>query len=256
MSVARSRLVSMAAGCLWLVASLGAASCSKSVSVGSPKTPRDAAKRSVAVVHEPCDAAKAAQKTDANGDGKAEISTVMSGGRMECQAMDLNFDGSVDRYTYYDASGQLRRVESDYDRDGRTDEIALYQGGVLVERQREMNLDGRLDSWVFYENGAAVRQERDTDGDGRVDEWWQYTGSKGQDGTPCVIVSKDIDGDGIPEPSSQIDSCKPTDNYAPPIPPAPSGSAPMAAPTLTTTASAASSAPMAPTAPTGSAPVR
>lgn len=224
------------------------ASCSQSLSTGA-KSAKDSTRRSIEVVHEACDtSSSSAQKTDANQDGKPELITVMSGGRQVCRAMDLNFDGRMDRYTYYDKDGQLRRIESDYDRDGRTDEIALYQGGVLVEKHREMNLDGKLDAWVYYENGTPTKQERDTDGDGRVDEWWQYGPSQEPGGPPCVVVSKDIDGDGLPEPASQIDSCKPppdammpgaiptydtgaTSGSAlppppPPPPPAPSGTSP------------------------------
>jgi hypothetical protein len=189
---------------------LGLASCSKSLSAGGARTAKDTTKRAIEVVHEACDvSSSSAKRNDANGDGKPELITVMAGGRQVCRAMDLNLDGRIDRYAYYDNEGQLRRVESDYDRDGRTDEIALYQGGVLVEKHREMNLDGKLDAWVYYENGALLKQERDTDGDGRVDEWWQYSPGKTPGDPPCVVVSKDIDGDGLPEPASQIDSCKP-----------------------------------------------
>lgn len=185
------------------------ASCSHSLSQGA-KTTGDNVRRSIEVVHDACDInASSARRIDANQDGKADLITVESGGRPVCRAMDLNFDGKMDRYAYYDSEGQLRRVESDYDRDGRTDEIALYQAGMVVEKQREMNLDGKLDAWAYYENGVLVRQERDTDGDGRVDEWWQYSPSKEPGGPPCVVVSKDIDGDGLPEPATQIDSCKP-----------------------------------------------
>ncbi len=193
----------------WSVAGLALVLSACGSSSTGPRTPRDANRRSVEVVHEACDTGSSqAQKTDANGDGKPELIVVMKGGRMVCQSMDLNLDGTVDRYAYYDGAGQLRRTESDYDRDGKIDEIALYQNGVIVEKDREMNLDGKLDTWLFFENGTAVRQERDTDGDGRVDEWWQFNGKKDETGALCAVVSRDIDGDGLPEPSSQIDSCQ------------------------------------------------
>jgi hypothetical protein len=240
----------------WLVVLLGAAvggmalaSCSKSASLGVPRSATSEPPRSVEVVHEACDVnSSSAQRTDANGDGKPELTTVMSGGRQACRAMDLNHDGRIDRYAYYDRDGLLRRVESDYDRDGRIDEIALYRAGVLAEKHREMNLDGRLDAWVYYENGAPVKQERDTDGDGYVDEWWQYSPGKEPGDPPCVVVVKDLDGDGTPDPGTMIDSCRPPSDAlapgtlpvydtgsasappppppAPPPPPPPAGSAP------------------------------
>jgi hypothetical protein len=194
---------------LVLGGAMGLASCSQTLSAGA-KSGKGDTRRAVEVVHEACDVgSSSAIKQDANGDGRPELITVNAGGQLHCRAMDLNNDGLIDRYAYYDGSGQLRRVESDYDRDGKFDEIALYQGGVLVEKHREMNLDGKLDAWVYYENNTVTKQERDTDGDGRVDEWWQYSPPKEAGEPPCVVVSRDIDGDGLPEPASQIDSCKP-----------------------------------------------
>ncbi|RYE80313.1 MAG: hypothetical protein EOO74_02330, partial [Myxococcales bacterium] len=119
----------------WLALGLATAllaSCSQSLSTGA-KSGRDGTRRSVEVVHEACDvSSSSAQRTDVNGDGKPELVAVMKGGALFCQAMDLNLDGTIDRYAYYENGGQLRRTESDYDRDGRTDEIALYRGGVAV----------------------------------------------------------------------------------------------------------------------------
>ncbi|MDW8249310.1 MAG: VCBS repeat-containing protein [Myxococcales bacterium] len=233
---------------LWtaVVGGLVLVSCSKTVSLGPTRTAEGIPSRAVAVVHEPCEVGSpSAQKMDANGDGKPELITVTSGGRQVCRAMDLNHDGRIDRYAYYDRDGLLRRVESDYDRDGRTDEIAIYRAGVLVEKHREMNLDGRLDAWVYYENGVLVKQERDTDGDGHVDEWWQYSPGKEPGDPPCVVIVKDIDGDGTPDPGTLIDSCRPPSEVLapgtlpvydtgsasappppPPPPPPPAGSVP------------------------------
>src|SRR4051812_7460880 len=92
-------------------------------SAGNAITTRD-----TQVVHEPCDVT-AAQKVDANGDGKPDISIVNRDGREVCRAVDLNFDGIVDAYSYFDASGQLRRRENDYDKDGQIDEISTFKGG-------------------------------------------------------------------------------------------------------------------------------
>ena len=148
--------------------------CSQTVGVG-PKVVGDPVNdRPVIIEHEPCDTKSAGAQADANGDGKVDMITVMSGGKEVCRAIDLNFDGIIDRYVYFDAEGNTRRVESDYDRDGRIDEVATYVKGVLVRKDREMNLDGRFDTWDIFENGKLVRRERDFDGDGKVDQWWTF----------------------------------------------------------------------------------
>src|SRR5687768_12131402 len=91
--------------------------------------------RKTQVLHEECAiTAPAAERLDANGDGRADITIVKNQGREVCRAADINFDGVVDTWSYSDASGQLRRREHDFDRDGQIDEIAIYQAGVVREK--------------------------------------------------------------------------------------------------------------------------
>src|SRR6186713_3543188 len=93
--------------------------------------------RPTEIIHEDCDVAAAgAERMDANGDGVADVTSVKSGNQVSCQAFDLNFDGKVDSWVYFEANGQVRRRESDYDRDGRIDEIAVFSAGVLSEKHR------------------------------------------------------------------------------------------------------------------------
>lgn len=183
------------------VAALGAvpaiaAACSQSVSLGGgPKSGGDLeSDRPVKIVHEPCEGQGG---TDTNGDGKPDIVSVMSGSRETCRALDLNFDGRMDRWVYFDDQGNIRRIESDYDRDGRVDEIQNFRGGQLVRKDREMNLDGKLDTWDLYQDGKLVKRERDSDGDGKVDQWWTYEGDR-------VTIAMDRNGDGQPEPDGTI----------------------------------------------------
>ena len=56
-------------------------------------------------------------------------------------------------------SGAIRARESDFDRDGRIDEIAYYTAGVVVRKDRETNLDGKLDTWDFYEGGKLHHRD-------------------------------------------------------------------------------------------------
>lgn len=167
-------------------------------------------RRDTEITHEACDlAASGAERIDANGDKRADVTILKSGGRETCRAVDLNFDGLIDRYTYLDDKGRPRRQESDYDRDGRIDEISIFQNGVLTERHRATTLDLRLDTWQFFENGQLARTERDSNGDGIVDQWWEYK-------TPgCPLIHADVNADGRPDPGASIDYCKET-GYVPP----------------------------------------
>jgi len=127
----------------------------------------------------------------------------MSGGREVCRSVDLNFDGSVDNYLYFDDKGELRRRESAFGTSPHTDEIAIYKNGKISEKQRETNLDEKLDTWDFYENERLVRRERDTNGDGRIDQVWVFPDPSKPD---CPVVETDRDGDGKPEQTQDI--CK------------------------------------------------
>lgn len=161
------------------------------------------------IVHEECDVAEASTTYDANGDGRPDVSIVTKGGGELCRALDLNFDGTIDSYVYYDANGQVRRREADYDRDGRIDEIITLQGGVVVEKQRATMLTGKLDTWEYYERGVLARSERDSDGDSNVDQWWEYPKPG------CPVIHADVNNDGRPDPGVSIDYCKET-GYVPP----------------------------------------
>ncbi len=71
--------------------------------------------------------------------------------------------------------GRLVRRERDLNGDGKSDVILYYnEDGQLVRREESSRLDGRLDTWTFYAGGRPERKESDTDGDGAVDLWAYY----------------------------------------------------------------------------------
>ncbi|MEO6602146.1 MAG: hypothetical protein ABIQ16_19855 [Polyangiaceae bacterium] len=185
---------------------LGCNSAGKSVnSAGNTITTRD-----TAVTHEPCDITSAhLDKVDVNGDGKPDITIVLENGREVCRAVDLNFDGVIDSYSYFDASGQLRRRENDYDKDGQIDEISLFKGGQIAEKDQSTALARHLDTWDFYQAGVLARTERDSNGDGVIDQWWEYPKPG------CPLIHADVNNDGRPDPGATIDYCKET-GYVPP----------------------------------------
>lgn len=193
-----------------------------------PKTPGQfgqVEKRDTQVVHEPCDGSSAeAVKVDVNGDKKPDITHVMKAGKELCRILDLNLDGAIDAFIYYDDQGRERRRESDFDRDGRADEIAIYERGVLKLKMRETNFDNKIDTWDFYENDRLVRRERDSDGDGFIDQWWTFNNPQNP---KCATVATDRNADGRPDPDSVVDLCG--DSYGSPAKVAPGAPAASAA---------------------------
>jgi hypothetical protein len=186
-----------------------AVGCAGGAAAGGGAATGGITKRDTTITHEACDTASAAEKIDANNDGRPDIFIVRKGSTESCRAVDLNFDGVIDSFSYNDGSGRLRRREYDYDRDGLIDEIATYQGGVLTEKDQATSMARKLDTWDFYQAGALTRSERDSNGDGIIDQWWEYT----QPG--CPMIHSDVNNDGNPDPGATVDYCKET-GYVPP----------------------------------------
>lgn len=197
-------------GCL-AVAAMGLMACG-AASVGPKADGRRAvAARDTRIQHEDCPVTDGdALAEDVNGDGHPDRTTVKDGARAGCRGLDFNFDGAMDAWVYLDASGAIRRRESDYDRDGRVDEIALYRAGVLTEKHRATTLAGKLDTWHYYSGGKVSRTERDSNGDDYVDQWWEYPAERTGD---CPLIHSDVDGDGRPDPGATVDVCR--DQYVP-----------------------------------------
>jgi hypothetical protein len=224
---------------------LQASACSSAEAEGDKgKTPASATeKRDTSIVHEPCDTESSdAVKVDVKSNGHPSIIHVMKGGKEVCRAVDLNMDGAIDAFIYYDDQGRVRRREQDFDRDGRADEITIYENGQIKLKLRETNFDNKIDTWDYYENGRLVKRERDTDGDAIIDQWWQFNNP----GNPkCAVVASDRNADGKPDPDSVVDLCG--ESYG-----APKG-APATAPSASPRAPA-SAAPAAPAAPAAAPP--
>ncbi|WP_437554316.1 hypothetical protein WMF11_21295 [Sorangium sp. So ce295] len=195
---------------------ISVASCASSTPEPS-SAKGSASERDTAVVHEPCDKDSAsAEKVDVNGDRIPDIIHVKQDGREVCRVVDLNLDGAIDAFIYYDGKGVERRRESDFDRDGRADEIAHYERGAVVLKERETNFDDKLDTWDYYEGPRLARRERDSDGDGIVDQWWQFNNPND---AKCAVVASDQNADGKADPGSVVDLC--AESYGAPRAPVP-----------------------------------
>lgn len=192
---------------LTLGALLLSGACSSSTPKPGDESGRDefaGEARDTEIKHEPCEPGGHTIKTFNADDphlstAKAYVTHVYDGGKEVCWFADLNGDGRVDVYTYFDASGVIRRREAGYTVSNAIDEISTYKAGALEVVARDTSFDGRLDTWDYYENNRLVRRERDKTGEGRVDEWWTFEGN-----TDNVTIIQADPRTGKPDPTQAL----------------------------------------------------
>lgn len=140
------------------------------------------------------------RKVDTNKDDITDIYTTYkiskdeSDNRVETvyvKQIDLNHDGKIDDWRFYNDEGQISKEELDFDFDGKVDETRYYTAGVVTEKAMGYKFDEKPEVWKFYDNkGFLIRMEADQDGDEAVDFWEYY--EKGV----LERVEKDTDKDG------------------------------------------------------------
>jgi len=135
---------------------------------------------------------------DRNKNGVIDTWTAMEGSRMIGSRSDLNEDGTLDRWEYYDERGNLIKVGFARAGDGRQDAWAFAGADAKVERI-EISSSGdpqRIDRWERYHDGVLVSAEDDTNGDGRADKSDTYEAG--------VLTTTAIDEDGDGEPDRRL----------------------------------------------------
>ena len=137
---------------------------------------------------------KREHQVDVNQDGYADLVTLYTrdggGEKISCKQGDLNFDGRLDAFIHYAASGFVTREQYDTDFDGRIDMGRYYDQGKLIRDELDLNQDGFADSWRIYDEGRLVRIESDRDADGRADMFTYYVGKQ------IDRIGYDVNGDG------------------------------------------------------------
>ncbi len=174
------------------------------------------------------DAGNVVERFDLNGDRKADVWKVFKEiappdkpkerrRLLIRKDVDLNYDAKVDVREFYDeATGELGRVEMDFDFDGKIDAVDVYKDGRRVRREVDFSFDGRADLVKHYDDeGKLATKERDTDRDGKVDTWEYFEDGK------LVRVGRDRDGDGKPEYFDDAPDAEPELPAAPAPPAAP-----------------------------------
>jgi hypothetical protein len=132
---------------------------------------------------------------DFNKNGKIDTWTQMDGARAVSTRQDLDEDGKIERWEYYDAGGKLIRVGLSRKASGTADAWAYPNAQGEIERI-EVSSTGdehKIDRWERYEGNVMSRAEEDTNGDGRPDKWEAYA-----NGT-LNVASFDENHDGVPD---------------------------------------------------------
>jgi hypothetical protein len=131
---------------------------------------------------------------DYNKNGKIDTWTQMDGARPVFTRMDRDEDGTLDRWEYYDAAGQLTKVGFSRANTGKPDAWAYSSANPEQIDRIEISSvadENRIDRWERYAAGnQLIEADEDTDGDGRPDKWETYTGSV------LATVAFDENGDG------------------------------------------------------------
>jgi hypothetical protein len=98
--------------------------------------------------------------------GKVERSLFYEGRRLVRAEEDLDHDGTIDTWTYFQAAGDkevVSRVEKDTAKRGKPDVIETYaqQGDktVLTKREEDKNGDGKPDVVSIYEGGKLKERQ-------------------------------------------------------------------------------------------------
>ena len=132
---------------------------------------------------------------DRNKNGVIDTWTEMDGNKPIRSRIDLDEDGKIDRWEYYDDKGNLAKVGFSRAHNGKADAWAFSGPDGKVSRVEISSTadEHKIDRWEFYSNGALARVEADTNGDGRVDRWETY-----ENGV-LTTASIDENGDGRPD---------------------------------------------------------
>lgn len=193
---------------------------------------------------------------DVNNDGSPDIRHVYEGSVERCAQYDMNFDGMVDVTRFFGPDGVTAiREEHDLDFDGRLDQIAYIENGIVARSELDTNFDNVIDTWLWCQGNLLERSERDRNHNGRPDTWEMFENGlivearydENNDGQPdrwemfqdgrLSQVRRDTDVDGEADQSEDIPAdsagqqepaltCDGTEPPPPPSPPPPVETAP------------------------------
>jgi hypothetical protein len=113
----------------------------------------------------------------------AILSLVLAFGSISCNRQPfgdvthLNQQGRPDQWVYRISKDEYK-ILIDTNGDERPDIIRTYRGGELVRIESDRNFNGRVDLVQEYSHGFIVREIHDDDFDGRPESVWTFREGK------------------------------------------------------------------------------
>jgi hypothetical protein len=141
---------------------------------------------------------------DANKNGRNDSVSYMDGTTILRIELDLDENGTIDRWDFYKPDHTIEKVGFSRQNDGVMDAVTFYNGDRTINHiEISSKRDGRFDKTEFYDGNVLVRSEEDTDGDGRPDKWDTWAPLPGhQANEPAYSVTSssfDDEGRGFPQ---------------------------------------------------------
>ena len=120
-------------------------------------------------------------------------------GRLKTIDVDINKNGRTDAFSKWDGT-RLLRIEMDRDEDGQIDRWEHYDENNKMTRIGSSSRDdGVEDTWTYPdEDGFLGRVESDTDRDGTVDKREMFVPAGTRNTRVLAVVELDIDQSGRP----------------------------------------------------------
>ena len=111
------------------------------------------------------------REIDTNLDGVKDVVRFFNAkGEATKENADTNYDGKLDVWSTF-STGRLVEEDVDTNFDGAVDVWKTYKDGKLNRIKRDRNFDGKPDIWEIYTDGKLERMGVDTTFDGHVDRW-------------------------------------------------------------------------------------
>ena len=131
-------------------------------------------------------------------DGKPNITGDIHESKFVKIEVDVNEDGKIDRWEYYDAEEKLSRVGVSRANDGIEDAwVFRADNGAIARIEVSTKRNGKANRTEFYENGVLVKVAEDANLDGLIDKWEQYESG--------VLVSASFDTTNSGHPTTTVD---------------------------------------------------
>ena len=130
---------------------------------------------------------------DFNKNGRIDTWTEMDGAKPVRARVDLDEDGTIDRWEYYDENAKLVKIGFSRKDDGRPDAWAYRnaQGGVQRIEASSVYDPQKIDRWETYRDGVLANADEDQDGDGKPDRRLTYDAAGA-----IIVIETEADGSG------------------------------------------------------------